>query len=816
MKPALLFLLSCGIYFTAFAQKVTITGKVTDQAGKVVPFASVYVKNTTNGASANSEGDYSLALQPGQYDLQFKAVGYKQETHHINLAAATALNITLVAEVYELKAVTINGNGEDPAYAIIRKAIKKRKAHLSEVKAYTCEVYIKGLQKLLSAPKKFMGFDIQKASKEIGLDSNRRGIVYLSESESKLSYQYPGQLHEEMVSSKFSGSNQMFSFNRASDARVNFYENFQSWGGLSNRPLVSPVSDNALFYYRYKLLGTSVENGITINKIMVTPRRAHDPCFDGIIYIIDNNWRIYALDLQITSRANINFVDTLRINQQFMPVGDIWVQSSNKFEFGGGLLGFRLKGYFVSVYKDYDLNPTFKKHEFNEILHIPQKVSKNDTSYWNSERPLPLTDEEKTDYKKKEILAKKRESKPYLDSLDRETNKVTPTGLMLTGVNIINRYEREFYHIDPLATSLLFNTVEGPVLNYGMTFRKQVDSNSNKRIILGANVRYGFSDHLFNAKANATLPVGEFYLNIAGGSDVVDLNNNEPISPLFNTIYTLFERENYQKLYQKQFASASLSGRITGGWQASATVEYANRKWLLNSNNYSFFHPDHHEFTSNNPLTPDQDIPLFSENQSFKVTLRTTYDFSNKYETYPFGRRYLPSEYPTIGLTFTKGIKSIFGSDVDYDLLSADISKKDISMGVYGRSSFFVGAGKFLNANALSFPDYKQFSGNQILFYQNSINSFLLLDYYRFSTYKEYIEGHIEHNFSGFITNKIPLIRKLKLQEIVDFNYLATPELHNYYELGFGVQYLTFRVMYGTSFNSGGNIKNGVKIGVSF
>jgi hypothetical protein len=35
-------------------------------------------------------------------------------------------------------------------------------------------------------------------------------------------------------------------------------------------------------------------------------------------------------------------------------------------------------------------------------------------------------------------------------------------------------------------------------------------------------------------------------------------------------------------------------------------------------------------------------------------------------------------------------------------------------------------------------------------------------------------------------------------------------------ELGVGVQYLNFRVMYGTSFNSGGNAKNGVRLGVSF
>jgi hypothetical protein len=816
MKPALFFIFIFCICFNAFAQQVSISGKITDENGNSIPFASIYIKNTTKGVSANSEGDYVLKLQPGQYEIQYKALGYRQESRTLNIKLSEVLNVTLSVEVYELKSVSINAKGEDPAYAIIRKAIKKRKSHLSEVKAYTCEVYIKGLQKLLAAPKKFMGADINQIGREIGLDSNRRGIVYLSESESKVSYQYPDQLHEEMISSKFSGSNRMFSFNRASDARINFYENFQNWGGLSNRPLVSPISDNALFYYKYKLMGKSTENGVVINKIRVTPRRAHDPCFDGFIYIIDDSWRIYALDLYITSRANINFVDTLRINQQFLPVNsNIWMQASNKFEFTGGLLGFRLKGYFISVYKDYDLNPVFKKKEFNEVLHIPQKVNKNDTAYWNRERPVPLTDEEKTDYKKKEKLAIKRESKTYLDSLDKATNKVKTSGLLFTGINIINRYKRSFYHFDPLVTSILFNTVEGPALNYGFTYRKRADTISGKAISFGAKLRYGFSDHLFNGSANATLPVGGLYLNLAGGSDVVDLNDHAPISPFVNTLYTLFERQNYEKLYQKKFAIASLSGRITGGWQASASVEWADRKWLSNTSNYSFFHPGDHQFTSNNPLFPSQDVALFPENKSFKLTFRTTYDFSNKYETYPFGKRYLPSDYPTIGLTYTKGIKNILGSNVDYDLLAFDVTKSDISLGVYGRTSFFIGVGKFLNANNLYFLDYKQFSGNQVLFYKGGLNSFLLLDYYRFSTYTEYLDGHLEHNFSGFIINKIPLIRKLRLQEIVDFNYLSTPELKNYYELGFGLQFLNFRLMYGTSFNSGSNIRSGIRLGIS-
>ena len=73
------FILFTLLYCSASAQSTTLSGKVTDQSGKPVPFASIYIKNTTKGASANIEGDYSLQLQPGQYQVLYKAIGYKQE-----------------------------------------------------------------------------------------------------------------------------------------------------------------------------------------------------------------------------------------------------------------------------------------------------------------------------------------------------------------------------------------------------------------------------------------------------------------------------------------------------------------------------------------------------------------------------------------------------------------------------------------------------------------------------------------------------------------------------------------------------------------
>jgi len=818
MRSALLttFLLLFSI--SLFAQEATISGKIIAEGGKAVPFATVYVKNTTKGTSANSEGEYSINLKTGSYEVQFKALGFRQESRTVDLKANQTVNVVLKNEDYQIKEVTIRAGSEDPAYAIIRKAIKKRKSYLNQVNAYTAEVYIKGLQKLLAAPKKFLMFDVQKATREAGLDSNRTGIVYLSESQSKLSFMKPNNIHEELISSKVSGSNRAFSYNRASDLRVNFYENTQDWEGLSNRPLVSPIADNAMFYYKYQWMGISVENGETINKIKVTPRRDHDPCFNGYIYVMEDSWRLQSLGLYITKKANINFVDTLKVNQEFVPVtNDVWMPASIKFEFTGGLFGFRMGGYFISIYKDYDLNPTFNKKDFQEVLRITKGVNKKDSTYWEQQRPIPLTTEEKTDYKKKAVLAAKRESKTYLDSLDKVNNKLNPLKLLLEGYRHRNRYDHEYYNFNSVLGSVFYNTVQGLALDYGASFTKQIDSVNNKYFSVYGKAGYGFSNKLFYGSGGIALPAGPFMLNVSGGSDVVDMNNRQPITRFMNTAYSLLNRQNFEKLYQKQFASVSLSTRITGGWLANGYAEWADRKWLPNTADYSLFHPKGHEFTSNNPLNPAQDVALFPQNQSFKLGLRTTYNFSNKYETYPNGKRYLPSSYPTIGFSVVKGLKKVLGSDVDYTLLSADISKSDISLGFYGKTSFYVGAGKFFNANSLFYTDYKHFSGNQVLFFEPGINKFLLLDYYRYSTGDKYLEGHLEHNFSGFILNKIPLIRKLKLQEIFDVNYLYTPTLKHYTELGFGLQTNTgIRVMYGVAFNNGGKVDNALRVGVSF
>lgn len=815
---ALLLIISLFSGLATSAQTFTLSGKVTDPAGNPVPFASIFVKNSTNGTSANDGGEYQLRLAKGKYEILFRAIGYKQEVAQLELSSDQSLEVVLSPAAFTLKDVVISADGENPAYAIIRNAIKKRKSHLNEVEKFTAEVYIKGLQRMLEAPRKFLGKDIGKMTEQIGLDSNRQGILYLSESVSALSYARPDNYREEMISSKVAGSNRAFSFNRATDLKVNFYENYFTWEGLSTRPLISPIADNALFYYNYLLLGTTVENGELVNKIQVIPKRNADPVFRGVIYIIEDSWRIHAVDLYLTRDAGINFVDHLKINQQFYPVDSRhWMPASVKFEFTGGLFGFRFGGYYIAVYRNYDLNPHFGKKTFAEVLRITKEVSKKDTGYWAASRPVPLTEEEKADYNKKEALAIKRESKAYLDSIDKANNKFKVGSFITTGYTYRNRYKKEYYNFGSMLNSAFYNTVEGWGFNYETSYSKQIDSLNNRYVNLAGKIRYGFSSEKFYASIRGNIPLQKTIFGYSVGSDVVDLNNLGTISQLGNTINSLLYERNYMKLYEKKFLRLSFSRRLVGGLQGSISTEWNNRRSLSNSTDFKWREDKSADFTSNNPFFPLDDVPLFDENQMLKIGGRLTYNFSNKYITYPSGKYYVPSKWPTIGLSYSKGIRNAFGSDVDFDLLSIDVSKSEIPLRMYGKTSFYLAAGKFVNSNKLFYTDFKHFSGNQTLAFEPKVNGFLLLPYYHYSTPDEYIEGHLEHNFSGFLFNKLPLIRRLKLQEIAALNYLATPVLSNYTEVAFGVKHMFgIKAMYAMSYTGGRLVQSGFKLAYGF
>ncbi|WP_316823203.1 DUF5686 and carboxypeptidase regulatory-like domain-containing protein [Pedobacter gandavensis] len=797
------------------AQEFKLKGNIKDTNGDIVPFASVYVKNTTKGTSANVDGIYALTLNKGSFIIVYKAIGYKAVEKSIELKEETTENTILIPESYTLTGVTIDGNAEDPAYEIIRQAIKKRKEHLTEVPAYTADVYIKGVQKLVGAPKKFFGRDIQKT---LNLDTNRKGILYLSESTSMFSFELPDKIHEEMISSKVAGRNNAFSFNKASDLLVNFYQNILLENTLSARGFVSPIADNALSFYKYKLLGVLTENGQSINKIQVIAKRAHDPAFNGTIYINDNTWHLLNADVYLTTSSGINLIDTLKISQQFLKVEKTYMPSNINFQFNGNVLGFKFEGYYAGVYSNYDIHPKFPKNYFNgEILKVTKAVNKKDSLFWLNRRPIPLTAEESRDYIRKDSLAALKTSKHYLDSLEKANNKPGPFKLLIGGYTLNNRYDKKSLRFDPILPALFYNTVEGFGMRYGITYSKRLEYGEFYQI--RPEIRYGLSNKELTASISGTYyydAVKRGSISASAGSGIFDLNNLGSMSLLGNSFNSLLFETNFSKFYKKEFANIGTSRELANGLMGSLEVNYSKNYNLVNTTDFKIKDLKGETFTSNNPFTPETETPLFPSYQALTLSASLQYTFGQNYMTMPDRKIYLESKYPSINLTYKKGIKGVMSSDVDYDLIAAEIYQNRISAGLWGYSSIVIGAGKFINNDQIYYPEFKHFRGNNSLFSVPNMRKFLFLDFYLFSTDREYFEAHFEHNFSGRFSSKIPLLRKLKLEELVGVSYLSQPLKRNYTEFYFGLQRLIFRAAYGFAYDGNKRINHGFRLSYGF
>jgi hypothetical protein len=157
------------------------------------------------------------------------------------------------------------------------------------------------------------------------------------------------------------------------------------------------------------------------------------------------------------------------------------------------------------------------------------------------------------------------------------------------------------------------------------------------------------------------------------------------------------------------------------------------------------------------------------------------------------------------------------GSDVRYLLLQAGV-RDNLSLGLLGNSSFRANVGGFVGRQqGMTFIDYRHFSGNQTLLAGNFSN-FQLLDYYRFSTNNTYLEAHYDHHFNGFFLNNIPLLRKLKWQEVASLNYLTTKQAGQYVELGVGIEHVfkVVRVDFYSALQSGERLGTGFRVGLGF
>lgn len=819
MRNILLLIFVVSGTFHSSAQRHVLSGQVTGQKNIPVSFASVYVKNTGYGTTANENGDYIFKLKPGVYEVIYRVAGYKEKLEKVTMSNHDEQrNVQLIEEPYQLKAVKSRGdNKNDPAYDIMRQVLNRRKFYLNEANSYSCVIYIKGGKKIISVPKTLLAKGIAKV---LGLDTNGAGISYQSESLSAFSFKQPDKVKEVFIASNVAGINPPFGYNKASDLQVNFYNNLFFVDGLSSHGFVSPAGVYAFKYYRFKLLGTIVQDGKRIDKIQVQSRIGKALSFTGSIYIMEGDWRIYSVDLFLTKKLNnLNFIDTLRVTQQYIQVGNTWQPLSFQYSYNGNVDGLKFSGYYLGINNNYKIDTIFKEGYFKgEILHVDTEANKRSPSFWANVRPMPLTAPELTNYKKRDSIAVLQESKAYLDSIQHDENKFALFPYIKDGYLATYHNHRDSLYLYPFFQTIYYNTVEGWGIYLKGSYTKTYED--NRSLSISPMLRYGTANQLFSANMHSVYMndpehAGKFFLDF--GSDVLDLNSLGTRSLYFNSLSTLLSEQNFVKYYRSVFGNFGYQRELANGILWTANLSYADRTQLYNTSFDHIFTYAHLRYTSNNPLAPNapenDHSELFPENQAltFNTSLRFTFD--QQYITRPTGKTYLPSQYPVITVNYRKGIDNVLGSDVNYDFVSVEVNQDRIPLGIFGHSAFLIKAGSFLNRQTVYYTDYNHFIGNQgTTFDPTYVGSFHFLPFYTYSTDDPFIEVHYQHNFAGAILDNIPYLRSLKLEEIVGANYLT--EKHNpyYSEFYFGLKRLQFGADYGVAYQGNKKYLQGFRI----
>ncbi len=804
------------LWYIPLQAQALLEGQIVDHAtGEALPFVSIYVRQHNElGAVSNLEGYYQLQLPSTKDSLEvvFSYVGYQTATIQIlpKGTASIRQDIELKQVALPLQEVEVHANAEDPAYAIMRKVIARRKEVKNSRPAHRSKVYVKGLIRLLETPEQIFGEEIG----DLGgiLDTTGQGVLYFSESLSKLYFLPPDEFHEQILASKVSGSDE-FGFNSSLNANLDLYENTLPF----QRPIVSPLADQAFRFYRYQLQGSYFdEAGREINRISCRPRTKDGPAFQGTLYVLEDAWLLTAAELSI-SGASLNepALDSLTWQFNWAPFQvqnrACWLPLTQNLRFTGQLMGFVFGGYFINRYGEYAFPPKEKlenninKKELFTVL--PDALEKGKTAF-DSLRPLPLTEEEALDYRRKDSLRAIWESPAYLDSLDREANRLTPHVLLLGYTHRNSRKWRSWGLFSPLQKTG-FNAVQGVFYEFGGFFKQAYDKKGYRYLHLEANLNWGHEEHLFRPRSSLRFHFNELNraeIRLDLGTKLQSLNELPVPTAGQNELASLYNKNNLLRLYEKTEITGSWQQELWNGFWIKTDLSVLFRKALQNHSNYSILNRDKAYFT-NHPDGRSPATEVFPNHRGAVIKFVLRWQPGQRYMLLPRRKILLDNKLPSLTLAgrWAPPVKSAilpFGKWVDantpptsYLHLKLQIRQRKLALGPFGQSEYFFEAGFFPLAQTLYFPDLKHFWGNRIWLagrQEYLYKQFLRLPYFAYSTRRPYVEWHGQHHFSGYITDHIPLIKKWDIATVFSARVLAVQGRVPYAELALGWENLGF------------------------
>jgi hypothetical protein len=753
---------------TAKGQSFKVYGKITDNKLEPLAFVSVQVKELGYGTITKEDGSYEFRLEEGKYDLVVSMIGFKPQVITI-IVKNQQVEQNIIMETDEgdsLSEIIIRAKVRDKAEEIVRNVIRNKDLIMSASGPYSCQAYIKAIQEdSIAAKKRVARLTINGEDK----NDDELNKMAMAEVFVHLDHESSHRIKEQRIGITKRGKAESLFYLSTTEGDFNFYNNLIKVPAISQTPFLSPVSYSGLIAYRYKTIKIERVAGRKIYTISVKPRQLSNATVEGEITIADSTWVILHTRFRLPA-YHLPEYDFFEVEQHYELVNNkAWMITRQQFSYYSKSKKSKISGQTIVDYKSFEFNKEFDKNFFgSEVSATAQQAYEKDSLFWQESRSEPLTEKEIRFIRYKDSIYHATNTKAYLDSLDKNINKVTWKKILVTGQSFRDHEKERSIYIPALPN--FFQPFQFGGSRIGATVAYEKKFKSRKNVSIFSDISYG----LRNKDINGSFRLYRLYNPFNRGYYGIILVRQFDHFFEGDAWINMLKRSN---VYLNNSIGGEHSLELLNGLSLFTSLDLAFRRsvsdYKINSKIDTLLGGI---LTNNQPVHFDSYNALYS-----RVMLR--YTPGQRYLRDSKEKIILGSSWPTFFVNLRKGIPGVMKSKVDFDYLEFGMEQQ-IKLGLAGISNYSVKTGSFLDARDLRMVDYHfQRQGDPLLF-MNPREAFQALDS-TFPVFKRFYQAHYVHEFNGALINKIPLLKKLQLREIAGSGFLVVPEKNLRYVEGF-------------------------------
>ncbi len=738
--------------FSSRAQSTyRITGRITTNTNEGIPFAAIALQNRPTGTTADADGRFTLTTTQLSDSLIVQSLGYRNRTVALTKELAQTVDIQLLPAATSLQEVRVYGKGGDPAYRVLREAAKRRaEFDPDQLSAFQydnyarVEGYINDFGRRSRQRNRRPG-PVGRLLSGLPSVTDEKGLpavpVFISENASEY-YQrnQPDRTKERILKTRIKAvgitdGSLVSQFTGATFQQYNFYRPYVR---VLQKDIASPVGEVWQATYTYRMVDTLAIGETVCYQIDYEPKRATDLAFAGTMWLDTTRLGLVQLDARVGKQANINFVDELRIEQEYetltpgarLPTRTHIVIDTDQLTANapGALVRFYMAASNIVINKPQPAG------FYDPAIELANGYRQDDPTYWQQARPDPLTEAENRAFRVVDSV----QNVPIIRASSEFLKLAANGGYQPLGNTHLD--------IGPLLYSYANNTVEGNRIRLSL----RTNAGFSRRWVLSGYLACGTRDQRVKYNIGAEYIASRKPWTVIGFQHSYDMEQIG-VSPetINSTIFLAYARFGQQRRpYLQEQRYAYIRRDLGKGFTQTLGLRSRSFEPLFS-------------FAYRTPTNDPTETHLKSSYETTELLWETRFapdeiQLQNDNDRFTIGS----SRKPVLTFRYALSLRNVLGSNFTYQRFSLEL-KHSFRMGVLGRTTYVVDGG--IIPSTVPYPLLFIPVGNQSSFRLG--NAYNLMNYFEFAS-DRYVAAKIEHNFEGLFFNRIPAIRRLKWRTV--------------------------------------------------